>query len=377
MGHSSQRDMRILLAAVAVSLCCQSAAQAQFSEFRGEPGLSPVRNPDFDDTEGKRRLSEKLVDSEWHIATNGLTMFFEAEGRFGVSDWGKRRGIWMAVAPNRIGGVGYAGRHTVVVFDTALSTGQLYVDGVLFSKVTPSPTGDNLTTLVGLTRNKKGQLGLARIDTKTGQATQILELPSVEPDFFSLSFDAASGRFLTASIKSAVIGIIDPKLKTFTKVPLVGLPEGQHKIAGITCEGQDRVLVSFGPSGGTHENRVAVIDLTGKVIRISPDLGLGDRDFLCWIQQTEQLLAVDFNGQSPRIAAVHDAFVDPAAKRLGNPPRDSHLVDLAVTAAARMFTVRQGTNELVEVIDGDRLVTIGRFNTEVVGITSVPDNWEK
>jgi len=44
-----------------------------------------------------------------------------------------------------------------------------------------------------------------------------------------------------------------------------------------------------------------------------------------------------------------------------------------------MFTVRQGTNELVELIDGNRLATIGKFYSEVfgiTGITSAADDWK-
>lgn len=85
-----------------------------------------------------RAFHKKLVGSRWRIAKNGLTMFFE-DGKYGVSDWGKRRGIWMVTGSNRVSGIGYAGRHTVVEFDRNLGFGTLILDGKRYSKITRRP----------------------------------------------------------------------------------------------------------------------------------------------------------------------------------------------------------------------------------------------
>ena len=88
--------------------------------------------------EDRRAFRKKIVGTKWRIARNGLTIFFE-DGKYGVSDWGDRRGIWMVTGPNRIGGIGYAGSHNVVVFDRSLDFGMLIVDGKHYSKITRLP----------------------------------------------------------------------------------------------------------------------------------------------------------------------------------------------------------------------------------------------
>jgi len=236
------------------------------------------------------------------------------------------------------------------------------------------------TSLVGITRNQRGQIGLVNVDLATGKATAVLKVPVGKFECYSLAYHGPSGRFLTADVRSTAIGIFDPALETFTKVAIVGLPAGQEKISGITYQpNKDRILVSFGPSGGNHENRIAQINLEGHVLKISADMGLGDRDFLGWHPLSGNLLAIDFNGRSPRIAAVVDPFGTLSTMRFSDPPRDSQLTDLAVLSPhGRMFTVRQDSGELVEVIDGGkRFSTIGSFQTraDVVGIAATPNDW--
>jgi hypothetical protein len=205
-------------------------------------------------------------------------------------------------------------------------------------------------------------------------------MPVGKFECYSLTYHGPTGRFLTADVRSPAMGIFDPELETFTKVAIVGLPAGQQKISGITYQpNKDRILVSFGPSGSNHENRIAQINLEGHVLKTSIATGLGDRDFLGWHPLSGDLLAIDFNGRSPRIAAVVDPFGTLSTIRFGDPPRDSQLTDLAVLSPhGRMFTVRQDTRELVEVIDGGkRYSTIGSFQTraDVVGIAAAPDDW--
>ena len=45
---------------------------------------------------------------QWKIAKNGLTIFFEA-GKYGVSDWGRRRGKWRMISLTEVKGVDYQG----------------------------------------------------------------------------------------------------------------------------------------------------------------------------------------------------------------------------------------------------------------------------
>jgi hypothetical protein len=218
------------------------------------------------------------------------------------------------------------------------------------------------------------------VNTATGKATPVLRVPVGEFECYSLTYHAPTGRFLTVSVRSSTLGIFDPQLETFTKVAILGLPAGQEKISGIAYQqNKDRILISFGPSGTNHENRIAQIDLQGRVLKISADLRLGDRDFLSWHPQSGDLFAIDFNGSSPRIATVVEPFGKLSTIRFGNPPRDSQLTDLAVISQqGRMFTIRQNTGELVEVIDGGkRFSTIGRFQTkaDVVGIAAAPHDW--
>jgi len=234
-------------------------------------------------------------------------------------------------------------------------------------------------TLVGITRDAEDQIGLVNIDTATGKTTPVLSVSVGEFECYSLTYHTPSRRFLTVSVRSSTLGIFDPQLETFTKVAIVGLPAGQEKLSGITYQhNNDRILISFGASDGNHENRIAQINLQGEVLRISADLQLGDRDFLSGHPQSGDLIAIDFNGKSPRIATVVDPFGKLSTISFGNPPRDSQLVDLAITSPqGRMFTIRQNTRELVEIVErGNRFSTIGSFQTkvEVVGIAAVPSD---
>ncbi len=120
-----------------VSVAGTSQAEERFIDFPALQRLQPVPQAGFDDEDGKKRLQKKLIGSEWRIIRNGLTFFFEDDRRFGVSDWGKRRGIWMVVSPNRVGAVGYAGSHQDIVFKADLSSATLYVDGLPFSELKP------------------------------------------------------------------------------------------------------------------------------------------------------------------------------------------------------------------------------------------------
>lgn len=107
---------------------------------RGGTLMLPEKDTQID--EDPKVFHERLVGTKWRIARNGLTIFFE-DGKYGVSDWGNRRGIWMVTGPNRIGGVAYEGSHNDAVFDRSLCTGTLIVNGRRYSKLTRLPAPGN------------------------------------------------------------------------------------------------------------------------------------------------------------------------------------------------------------------------------------------
>ena len=104
----------------------------------GRGGTLKLPEKETQTEEEARSFHKKLVGTKWRIANNGLTLFFE-DGKYGVSDWGNRRGIWMVTGPNRIGGVAYEGSHNDAVFDRSLSAGTLIVNGRSYSKLTRLP----------------------------------------------------------------------------------------------------------------------------------------------------------------------------------------------------------------------------------------------
>lgn len=85
-----------------------------------------------------RVFHKKIVGTKWRIVRNGLTLIFE-DGKYTVSDWGSRQGIWMVTDPGRIGGVGYDGSHTDAVFDPSFSSGKWIVNGAHYSQLTRLP----------------------------------------------------------------------------------------------------------------------------------------------------------------------------------------------------------------------------------------------
>jgi hypothetical protein len=85
-----------------------------------------------------RAFHKKIVGTKWRIERNGLTVIF-ADGKYTVSDWGSRHGIWMVTGPGKIGGVGYEGSHTDAVFEDSFSSGTWIVSGGDYSKLTRLP----------------------------------------------------------------------------------------------------------------------------------------------------------------------------------------------------------------------------------------------
>jgi hypothetical protein len=100
----------------------------------GRGGTLMLPEQDTLTDEDARAFHKTLVGTKWRIARNDLTIFFE-DGKYGVSDWGDRRGIWMVTGPNRIGGVAYEGSHNDAVFDRSLDTGTLIMNGRRYSKL--------------------------------------------------------------------------------------------------------------------------------------------------------------------------------------------------------------------------------------------------
>lgn len=96
----------------------------------------PERGPPID--QDPQAVRESLVGTQWRMAANGLTIAFE-DGKFSVSDWGHRHGIWMVTGHNRISGVAYDGSHHDFTFDAGLTRGTLAVNGETFSKLTRLP----------------------------------------------------------------------------------------------------------------------------------------------------------------------------------------------------------------------------------------------
>ncbi len=244
--------------------------------------------------------------------------------------------------------------------------------------------GDPVDTdlLYALTRNVDGKIGIHHVNTMTGVATTVMELTEAPLDCYHLSFHVPTGRFLTLSYSTPTLGIFDPTLEKFMKVPITGLPVGHEKLSGITYrEDTDQILVTFGSSRDNVEDRLAEISIDGRVRNVSPNLGLGDRDTVCWNPLSGELITADYNGTAPRIAVVSDPFQRLSTTAWANPPPAEDIIDLAILpSTGQMFTIRTSTNELVELDqNGNRYSTIGpiRTSANVVGIAVAPNSLGK
>ena len=135
MLQHHRRRLVSFLSTLVVAAIAPTVAKGQFAlpEIRGELGQE-FGVVEFDE-KARKALQRQLVGTKWRIAKNGLTILLEKKS-YHVSDWGKRRGIWMVTGYNRIGGVAYEGSHNDMVFEPSLKSGNLIVDGKPYSKIT-------------------------------------------------------------------------------------------------------------------------------------------------------------------------------------------------------------------------------------------------
>jgi len=234
--------------------------------------------------------------------------------------------------------------------------------------------------LYGVTRpNADGEFSLVKVDTNTGLASQLKGFNGGAAKQGMLAYYDPTGDFLSirATPLDPALVILNPLTGTAVVHPITGLPAGETKTSGLTYQAsQNRILITFGQDGTSYEDRIAEINLDGTVLNTSPALSIGDRDTLGEDPATGNLLAVDLNGDEPRMAIIGDVFGTPVISEFANPTFDSSLIDLAISPdSARVFTARViGPTELVEINIGDNtLSTIGNFGMEVAGLTFAPD----
>jgi len=229
--------------------------------------------------------------------------------------------------------------------------------------------------LFGVTEVVGGELSLVEIDTVSGAATTVADFTvDAGIGLANLAFHTPSGRFLARRLQSpgvppALIAL-DPVTETSSVVPIVGLPSGEQKVNGVAYDAaNNQILITFGFFPNT-EQRIAEVDLSGSVLNLSPNLGIGDRDFLAFDPIRNALLGYDSNGDSPRLAVIDDPFGTPSITGLADPPIDLRPIDLAVSPnSGRMFTT-YGSDLVELVVSNDSYATIGshQLSVDVVGL---------
>lgn len=242
----------------------------------------------------------------------------------------------------------------------------LIVDGVSLGAL-PGYTFSNITTnhtiaavfsataippagldLYGLTAIAGGVVSLVRINPTTAECTTIRAF-GLGADLIprSLTYDCVNDEFLVAAVLNTSLRtphlIALTPTGTVTDHVIVGLPGGVAPIEGIEFDPTTgAILATVSLSGGNEQEHIAELSRTGQVLRISPSLGLGDRDYVGIAPGTGDIYAADFNSSCPRVAIVHDIFGSPTFTAVPCPPYDAGKGDVAFSEAGEMFISHPG-----------------------------------
>ena len=232
--------------------------------------------------------------------------------------------------------------------------------------------------LIGMTAPSNGTLALFEIDIETGLASPYAEF-AVRPDLSAqhLTYHGPTNQFITRVMPSPpAIGLLHPVSGAVPEVPIVGLPHGQSIQCVEYQSSADRLLVTFGNARTNYEPRVAQIDLDGKVLNISPDLGLGDRDVVAENPVTGNLLAIDTNGSPPRLAIVEDVFGSPQITPVANPPENLAIPSFAISPDTGTIFAHDNTRLSYVDVGLDSYVNVGGtfgLPTNMRGIAFIPE----
>lgn len=238
----------------------------------------------------------------------------------------------------------------------------------------PGPGGFEL---IGIDQNGD----LYRIDTGTGAAALLHDLPG-DVTGGSMAYEPQSARLgvLSSASEPGELILIDPVAGVVEQRNQVsGLPADQLKTGGVGyLGGSGGFVVTFGPTGTTLEDKLALIDTDGEVVMTSPVLGLGDNDGCFWDFVNERLIVHDYNAGDglPPVAAMEDIFTAPIITAVASPPLNQTMGNSAShPETGRVYITRfiGSSGELVELV-GDTYVTVGPYNaaSQITGIAFVP-----
>lgn len=234
-----------------------------------------------------------------------------------------------------------------------------------------------LETLYGVTaRAGTGTSQLVTVDQHSGLAVEIFEFDvAPEADPWMLSYHEPTGRFLMTLLRDGttgaqatdwLFGILDPATGQLVTMDFSGLPVAN--IEGLAYDAEsDRILVTVGV-GSPATTAIAEVTISGEITTISPDLGLGDRDYAAWNSCTGLLLA-DFNSGGD-VSRVDDPFGSPGSTVVQSLPLSPDFHELAVDDFSRIYTTGFTDGTLYRVTLGD-FDPVGGFGTAqpVRGIT--------
>lgn len=220
--------------------------------------------------------------------------------------------------------------------------------------------------------------GFVEIDPATGVAG---------PELFSigaggrLTYEPFSDRYvaLDRSTEPPSLTVISRSGAVTTTGPIAGLPAGQEQVGGLGYSGfPGTLLITFGPTGGVIEDRIAIMTIDGLVAQTTLDLGLGDNDNVVWDAANARTLVTDYNANDgfERVSRVDGIFFIPTTTPILNPPSDGSLGDSTVdpTTGTLLTTRFDDTGGELVAVGPSAYTTIGAYGTadQIVGIAFGP-----
>jgi hypothetical protein len=221
---------------------------------------------------------------------------------------------------------------------------------------------------------------LVSIDTATGATAPILTIGIPSPYVpETMAYHAASGQFVIVLSgpdyhDDFALMRLNPYSGWTTIAPVSGFPPEEQKLHGIEyCADDESLLITFGSTGTHLENRLACVSLDGEALAMTPDLGVGDIDYLAWPDANENVVLFDPNKDLfPRLLSLADPFGSPIFSVYADPPYTKNLGDAAIsTTDLSLYTIRyDGSGGSLEKLVGNSYVNVGPFGAseQVVGI---------